>query len=70
MNVLKTWLPFDFSADNGRIRLSTQNNRTCQLVIKDVKADDSVEWQFSIHSQQNKTTKKNSHHIVVQQNGE
>ena len=56
--------------DSGRISLSTKNNRTCQLIIKNVKADDSAEWQFSIQSQQNKTTKKHSHHIAVQQNGE
>ena len=56
--------------DDGRISLSAQNNRTCQLIIKNVKADDSVGWQFSIQSQQNKTTKKNLHYIAVQQNGE
>ena len=56
--------------DDGRISLSAQNNRTCQLIIKNVKGDDSVGWQFSIQSQQNKTTKKNLHYIAVQQNGE
>ena len=61
---------FNFSMDNGRISLSTQNNRTCQLIIRNIKEDDKAEWQFSIQYQQNKTTKKNLHYIAVQQNGE
>ena len=60
---------FNLSEDNGRISLSTPNNKSCQLTIKGIKFEDNGEWIFSLQFQQNKTIKKNSHHILVRHNG-
>ena len=57
------------SEDNGRISLSTPNNKSCQLTIKEIRFEDNGEWIFSLQFQQNKTIKKNSHHILVRHNG-
>ena len=59
----------NFSEDGGRIVLSKEENRSCKLIVKSVETDDSVEWKFSIQSQQNRTIKINSHHVEVRYNG-